>query len=105
MARSKASQTAIAGFGFIYQPTYVDRSGEKKKSGVWWLSYEARDGKEIRRSTKTRSQELAYAELLRMAGRKGSGELLDASPERVTFDVLFDLLEDDYRRQQQATLT
>jgi len=105
MARPQSSPTAIPGFGCIYQPSYRDkRTGELRKSGIWWLKYSASDGQFTYRSTKTADRDLAFAELVKVAGRRVSGDLQNATPERVKFGVLFDLLEDDYRRQNRSSL-
>src|SRR3954451_22565247 len=104
MARGKTLQTTIPGFGPIYQPTYRDKkSGTLKHSSIWWMDYSTRDGR-VYRSTLQRDQEAAYSELLRQAGRKGTGEITQTAPERVTFAGLFDLLVADYEQRGLASV-
>jgi integrase len=93
MARRVSNPTSITGFGCIY-----------KRGNVFWMKYKTRDGSYAQRSTQQRDQTAAFAELMRQAGRRGSGEMDTSSPERVTFDALFSLLEQDYRRRKLSTL-
>jgi hypothetical protein len=101
MPRGKALQTCVKGFGCIYRPTYTIQSGEKRQSAVWWLSYTPRDAKTpVRKSSGTEDQMAAYEQLVQLRAKYGRGELDTAGPERVTFNVLFDLLEADYDRHR-----
>jgi hypothetical protein len=100
----RRKQTCIPGFGFIYQPTYRNgRTGELKHSGVWWMEYSTRDGV-VRRSTKQRDQQAAFGELMKLAGARASGQVLDTAPERVRIGQLLDLLLEDYRDKERASL-
>ncbi len=103
MARGKQIPTIVPGVGHIYQPTYKDKkTGKVKRSAVWWMAYSTRDGI-VRRSTRQRDQQAAYNELLRTAGRKGSGEIADSTPERVSFSKLFSLVIEDYKHRKLAS--
>src|SRR3954469_16147026 len=93
MGRKPSNPTSIPGFGCIY-----------KRGRLWWMKYKTRDGSYVPRSTKQSNQAAAFAELMRQAGRRSSGEMDTASPERVTFDSLFNLLEQDYNKRKLATL-
>lgn len=93
MPRPPSTPTAITGFGCIY-----------RRGSIWWMKYKTRDGSHAYRSTRQRDQSAAFAELMRQAGRRASGEMDTANPERVTFNTLFDLLEGDYIRRRLETL-
>jgi integrase len=101
MPRGKAKQTSIKGFGFVYRPTYRLKSGEQRQSSTYWLYYTPRDAKTpVRKSSGTDDQATAYEMLVQLRAKYGRGELDTAGPERVTFGVLFDLLEADYDRHR-----
>lgn len=55
------------------------------------MKYQTRSG-EVRRSTGQQDQEAAFGELMKQAGRRASGEMDTASPERVRVGTLLDLL-------------
>jgi integrase len=94
--RNKTVQTNIPGFGFIYQPTYRSKkTGELKRSLVWWMQYAATD-KPVRQSTGRKDQAEAFNELLKIAGKRASAQILNSAPERVTIGELLDLLEASY---------
>lgn len=65
------------------------------------MQYNTDDGP-VSRSTKHRDQAAAFAELVRVAGERVSGQIADCGPERVTFGQLFDLVIADY--QQKSSL-
>lgn len=101
----KRLQTSIPGIGCIYQPTYRDKkTGELKHSAVWWMQYATDDGP-ISRSTQQRDQSAAFAELVRIAGERVTGQIADCGPERVTFGQLFDLVISDYQTKASLSQT
>jgi integrase len=91
MKRKPNAQTNIPGFGCIYLPKYKDRHGIVQVSAVWMMKYQTRDGF-VRRSTKCKDQADAYAELMKMAGARASGQIVSSSPERVRIGQLLDML-------------
>lgn len=104
MPRKPTLQTTIPGFGFIYRPTYRDKTtGKLKNSAVWWMEYKASD-RPVRKSTRQRDQTQAYSELLKIAGKRASGEIIDSAPERVRISQLLDLVLEDYDRRGLRTL-
>jgi integrase len=103
--RAKRLQTSVPGVGCIYKPTYRDKkTGELKHSAVFWMSYQTDDGP-VARSTKQRDQAAAFAELVRIAGERVSGQIQDCGPERVTFGQLFDLVTADYQKKSSLKQT
>jgi integrase len=96
MPRGQKLQTAIPGFGFIFRPTYKYK-GENRQQSVWWMSYEALDGEEVRVSTKERDQRRAYEMLQQEHDRRRRGEIGTACAELVTIGQLLDAMLDQYR--------
>lgn len=103
--RKKTLPKSIPGIGCIYQPVYRDKkTGEKKHSSIWWMQINT-DDVAIARSTKQTDHAAAYAELVRAAGDRVSGQIQDSAPERVTFGQLFDLVIADYERNERSSLS
>ena len=96
MPRKAKSQTRIDGFGCIFQPRYRDRKGALRISSVWWMEYKAADGNKLRRSTGQTQQTEAFAELMKVAGKRANGHIVDTAPERIRIDQLLDLLIKSY---------
>jgi len=85
------------GLGFIYQPQYTDRrTGEKKASPTWWVSYSIR-GKKIRLSSGSEKRGDALRLLKKKLAEIGSGRAIMPDVEKTTFADLARILEDDYR--------
>jgi integrase len=93
MPRGKVIPRNIPGFGFLFKPTYVVKSGERREVSKWWLYYEAANGERIRESSGTTDQAIAYEKLVALRAELGRGELDSMEPHSVTFSVLFDLFE------------
>lgn len=105
MARGKIAQTHIPGVGFIFRPSYNDKkTGQTKRSGIWHMEYQTDDGP-VRRSTKQRDQSAAFAELVRIAGERVTGQIQDSGPERVTFAELFRLVVADYKSRGLSSIS
>jgi integrase len=100
MPRKPAQPTSIEGQGFIYQPTYRDKkTKDLKHSAVWWMEYQTKD-KPVRRPTGRRDQAEAFAELLKVVGKRAAGQIKGSAPERVRIGELLDLLIDSYSEKR-----
>lgn len=104
MPRKPALQTSIPGFGFIFRPSYRDKTTkELKHSAVWWMEFRTKD-KPVRRSTRQTDQAQAFAELLKVAGKRASGHIVTSDPERILVSQLLELVYEDYEHSGQRTL-
>lgn len=101
MARSKKQQTAIPGFGCIFQKTY-NYKGEKRRSRTWYIEFKAADGHPVQRSTGLTDPAAAYAELMKLAGKTASGEIQTAKSQKGTIGELLDMLLSHYRKNRRT---
>ena len=84
--------------GFVYRPTYRDKkTGEERKSGVWWIGYSV-GGQKVRESAKTKRKREAEALLYRRLAERVPGAPLPTALERVTFEDLCELIRADYEQ-------
>jgi hypothetical protein len=92
------------GVGTIYQPTYKNKkTGEYKKSGVWWVQYCVR-GQVKRESSESTHRVDAVKLLRRRLGEIGKGRSNGRDIERKTFDDLSEALLNDYRINNRESL-
>ena len=92
------------GAGMIYQPEWKDRkTGEYKKSPTWWVQYHHR-GRKMRESSKSTNRSEAVKLLNRRMGEMGTGKFVGPDAEKVTFEQLAALLENDYRANSLKSL-
>jgi hypothetical protein len=82
------------GDGFVYQPTYIDKStGERKTASTWWVQYFVK-GTRFRESSNSRSRSEAEAFLRQRAEAAALG---NPKAGKTTFEDLAKILLDDYR--------
>jgi integrase len=92
------------GSGSVYQPEWKDpKSGEYKKSPTWFIQYHYH-GRKIRESSKSTNRNDAVKLLNRRMGEMGKGRLIGPDAEKVTFEQLAGMLENDYRANSLKSL-
>jgi integrase len=92
------------GEGMLYQPRWKDRkSGEYKKSPTWWIQYHHR-GRKMRESSKSSNRIDAVKLLNKRMGEMGTGRFVGPDAEKVTFEQLATMLENDYRANSLKSL-
>jgi integrase len=92
------------GAGSIYQPEWKDpNTGEYKKSPTWWIQYHYR-GRKIRESSKSINRTDAVRLLNRRMGEMGRGQLIGPDAEKVMFEQLAAMLENDYKANSLKSL-
>jgi integrase len=92
------------GAGSIFQPEWKDpKSGEYKKSPTWWIQYHYH-GRKIRESAKSTNRNDAVRLLNRRMGEMGKGRLIGPDAEKVTFENLATILENDYKTNSLKSL-
>ena len=85
------------GMGFLFQPTYHDkRTGEKKTSAVWWISFSTH-GKRHKESTRSTNHAAAVGLLKKRIGEVQAGKPVGTQIERTTLDDLIAMVEADYK--------
>ncbi|HYK91789.1 MAG TPA: site-specific integrase [Acidobacteriota bacterium] len=85
------------GAGMIYQPEWKDpKTGEYKQSPTWWIQYHYH-GRKIRESSKSPNRADAVKLLNKRMGEMGKGQLIGPDAEKVLFEHLVTLLENDYK--------
>jgi integrase len=90
------------GLGFVFQPTYRDKStGEKKKAATWWVSYSVHGKREPSDSTNR-------ADVVRLLkqriGEAQAGRPVGPQIERTTLDDLLAMVEADYKANGRSSL-
>ncbi len=102
--KEKEKEKRDRGSGSIFQPEWRDRkSGEYKASPTWWIQYHYR-GKKIRESSKSKLRADAVRLLNRRLGEMGTGRLVGPDAEKVTFEHLAKMLENDYKANSLRSL-
>ncbi len=74
-----------------------------KRGGVWWIRYHHR-GKQVRESSFSDNDKVAEKLLKKRHGEIGIGRFVGPDAERVTFEKLAGVIEDDYVTNKRATL-
>lgn len=74
-----------------------------KRGSVWWIQYGHR-GRTYRESTGSTKRKAATDLLKKRLGEMGTGRLVGPSEERVTFEDLMRMIEDDYVTQRRRAL-
>jgi hypothetical protein len=89
----------------VYQKSYVDRQGKKRKTDNWYIQYLVAKGKVKEEPTKATTRKEAVTILLqKLAEVPTLGEFSStANPERVTMNQLFDLLVKDHKLQERKS--
>ena len=90
--------------GMVYQPTYRTKSGEQKKSAIWWLKY-YQDGMSIQESSGTKKYTDAMTLLKQREGKAASGEPIIRRMNRIKFDELAKAVVRDYERNGKDTVS
>ena len=85
------------GMGFTFQPTYRDkRTGEKKTSAVWWISFSTH-GKRTKESSESTNRADAVRLLKKRIGAVQAGKAVGNVVERTTLNDLISMVEADYK--------
>jgi integrase len=85
------------GMGFCFQPGYRDkRTGEKKTSAVWWISYSVR-GRRYKESSYSTNRADAVRLLKKRHADAQAGKPVGPQVERTTLDDLISMVEADYK--------
>jgi hypothetical protein len=85
------------GMGFTFQPTYRDkRTGEKKTSAVWWISFSTH-GKRTKESSESTNRADAVRLLKKRIGDVQAGKAVGNVVERTTLNDLISMVEADYK--------
>ncbi len=92
------------GSGSIFQPEWKDpKTREYRKSPTWWIQYH-HHGKKFRESSKSDSRADAVKLLNRRMGEMGTGKLIGPDAEKVTFENLAAMIENDYKANSLKSL-
>jgi site-specific recombinase XerD len=92
------------GFGTVYQPTYKDKkTGEYKKSAVWWIQY-CRQGKVIRESSESTKESAARKLLKRCHGEIEAGRPVGPDVTRTTFEDMAAMVVNDYKANGYSSI-
>ena len=84
-------------FGYVFQPTYLDkRTGEKKISHVWWIQYHVR-GRPMRESSASTNLAVARRLLKLHHGEVAAGKPVTVDIERTRFEDLKEILLNEYK--------
>jgi integrase len=84
------------GLGFVFQPTYRDKTtGEKKTAATWWISYSVH-GKRHKENAESVNRADAVRLLKQKIGEAAQGRPVGAEVERTTLDDLLAMIEADY---------
>ena len=84
------------GLGSIYRPGYIDRkTGERKQSLIWWVSYYVR-GKKVRESAESTIRAEAVRVLKDRLGRVSQGRPVGPDVAKTTLGDLKQMLLDEY---------
>jgi integrase len=85
------------GMGFLFQPTYHDkRTGEKKTSAVWWISFSTH-GKRHKESSESTNRADAVRLLKKRIADVGQGKPVGSMIEKTTLDDLIGMVEAHYK--------
>jgi len=102
--KAKEKQKRDRGSGSIFQPEWKDKkTGQYRNSPTWWIQYHYR-GKKIRESSKSKNRADAVKLLNRRMGEMGRGRLIGPEAEKVTFEDLALMLENDYKANSMRSL-
>ena len=92
------------GLGFVFQPTYRDKTtGENKKTATWWISYSVH-GRRHKENAKSTKRADAVRLLKQKIGEAAQGKPVGAQIERTTFEDLSQILLDDYRANGRSSV-
>ena len=92
------------GLGFIFQPTYRDKTtGEKKTVVTWWISYSIH-GQRHKENAKSANRADGVRLLKQRIGEAAQGRPVGSQIDRTTFDDLAQMLFDDYRANGRRSL-
>lgn len=85
------------GLGFVFQPTYRDKTtGEKRTAATWWISYSVH-GKRHKENAKSTNRADAVRLLKQKIGEAQMGKPVGSEIERTTLDDLIALVENHYK--------
>ena len=92
------------GRGGVYQPAYRDkRSGELRRSAIWWIRVSSR-GKKLRESSHSTRRADAVRLLNRRLGQMVQGRPIAPSVEKTTFSDLERMVLENYRVNGRRSL-
>jgi len=84
------------GLGFVFQPTYKDKTtGEKKTAATWWISYSVH-GQRHKENAKSANRADATRLLKQRQGEVAIGKPVGAEVERTTLNDLLAMVEAKY---------
>ncbi len=90
----------MRGMGGMYQPTYSEKkTGERVTIPTWWIYYNHR-GKQIKESTGSTREGVAWKLLKKRHGEIASGKPVGPDIEKTTFEDMQAMLVNDYRAKQ-----
>lgn len=84
------------GTGHLFQPTYTDRHGEKKKASIWWWRVSLKGVKQKPVSTGCTDEASARKWVRKRLTEMEEGDLSSLTADTLTLDKLERLITDDY---------
>jgi len=94
----------MRGMGRIYQPSWIDKkTGEKKVSPKWWISYSVR-GKLKREPSHSTKESVAWKLLKKRLGEVALGKPVGPDIDRTSFDDMAAMITSDYRANRRRSL-
>jgi site-specific recombinase XerD len=94
----------MRGMGRVYQPSWFDKkTGEKKVSPTWWISYSVR-GKLKRESSHSTNESDAWKLLKKRHGEIALGKPVGPDIEKTNFEDMSAMTTNDYRANGRRSL-
>jgi integrase len=100
----RQERKATRGFGWVYQPSWIDKkTGEKKFSPTWWIGYTVR-GKVKRESSHSIKEADAWKLLRKRHGEIALGKPVGPDIEKTTFEDMAAMIVNDYKANGRRSL-